>query len=632
VAGERVIPVRLDGKETISPAANKAGAALERLGDKAEEAARDANKLDDEIEDLSRSLVGLAAAYAAAGTAEERADIGKSMRGQQSQLRQLTNVRKLLKGAGEDGAADFSIGFIAKVGPLLARAPLSPPIAGAIAAGAPVIASAVAGAVTLGVASAAVGAGIRIAFKDPAVKAAGEELVDDLGGMLVRAAQPFAPETLRGIAIVRREILSIEDDVAGVFSDSSRYVAPFARGIGGFVRELAPGLRAAVRNAEPLIDLAQEHLPAMGKTLGDAFERLSRNADNTKNTLDATLTTLEGMVTVTSKLIEISNSDVGGIFTGAWIRELIASGSGGTKVLKDMSASTSELAVGMATATDVARSFREGMEAITNAALSAEQAEITWAESVRDTTAAIKDNNAEIKNKNERDLANRQLLVDMAQVGMRRVDAIREETEATQGAAEAEAAAAAVYATTRAELVRAATAYLGSAAAAEKYVTEVLGIPPTRTTLVTAETAEAERRLKTVGDLIAAIKSKRVVITTVNNVVTVRSEGRNVPVGELGGREFGGPVRKNHAYVVGEKRAEVFVPDRDGTIIPSIDRYQQMTGRVPSMNAPAGAGDAERLALAIGRAMARELRDLPIYRVPDAARQADVWRRAGTFA
>jgi hypothetical protein len=36
------------------------------------------------------------------------------------------------------------------------------------------------------------------------------------------------------------------------------------------------------------------------------------------------------------------------------------------------------------------------------------------------------------------------------------------------------------------------------------------------------------------------------------------------------GRHAGGPVKAHEAYVVGEKRAELFVPDVDGTIIPSV--------------------------------------------------------------
>lgn len=46
------------------------------------------------------------------------------------------------------------------------------------------------------------------------------------------------------------------------------------------------------------------------------------------------------------------------------------------------------------------------------------------------------------------------------------------------------------------------------------------------------------------------------------------------------GREFGGPVRKGQPYIVGERRAELFVPDVNGTIMP----------RVPSAGSPMTGG------------------------------------------
>jgi len=36
-------------------------------------------------------------------------------------------------------------------------------------------------------------------------------------------------------------------------------------------------------------------------------------------------------------------------------------------------------------------------------------------------------------------------------------------------------------------------------------------------------------------------------------------------------REQGGPVTRGTPYIVGEKRAEVFVPDQNGTILPSTE-------------------------------------------------------------
>ncbi|HEY0116290.1 MAG TPA: peptidoglycan DD-metalloendopeptidase family protein [Allosphingosinicella sp.] len=50
--------------------------------------------------------------------------------------------------------------------------------------------------------------------------------------------------------------------------------------------------------------------------------------------------------------------------------------------------------------------------------------------------------------------------------------------------------------------------------------------------------------------------------------------------GALGKREFGGPVEPGSAYLVGERRPEIFVPRTAGTIIP----------RVPSITVPRGQG------------------------------------------
>lgn len=44
------------------------------------------------------------------------------------------------------------------------------------------------------------------------------------------------------------------------------------------------------------------------------------------------------------------------------------------------------------------------------------------------------------------------------------------------------------------------------------------------------------------------------------------------------GRAVGGPVRKNQPYVVGEHRAELFIPNQDGTIMPSIPKAMGGSG------------------------------------------------------
>lgn len=372
------------------------GDAAAKAGDQVKGLGEDFRGLDAEIERSKAQLRTLATELDRTGNK----DLFKNIRQQQRELRQLMNVRNVMTDAGEDGAEGFSAGFVARVGPLLARAPLSPPIIAGVAAAAPFIATAVGGAITAGIAGAAVGAGLKVAFNDPAVQAARDEFGDEMSQMLTAAAQPFVPETVKGIDIVRRELRGLEDELDDIFGDSSRYVQPLARGLGGLARELAPGLRDAVANAEPLVDLVEEHLPEMGRTLGDAFERMSTNAANMKTTLDATLTTLEGMVSVSSFVVQALSSDIAqGVMDPLGLQEIIAGSDGTVKVLKDIEGGFNATDTAADGATMSVRDFYSAMREATDVNLDARQAQREL-EAAIDTATATIDENGRTLNRN----------------------------------------------------------------------------------------------------------------------------------------------------------------------------------------------------------------------------------------
>ena len=54
-------------------------------------------------------------------------------------------------------------------------------------------------------------------------------------------------------------------------------------------------------------------------------------------------------------------------------------------------------------------------------------------------------------------------------------------------------------------------------------------------------------------------------------------------IGSLTPRAKGGPVVKGQAYVVGEKRPELFVPNTDGTIVPSLNAKTLNAASSPSV-------------------------------------------------
>jgi hypothetical protein len=64
--------------------------------------------------------------------------------------------------------------------------------------------------------------------------------------------------------------------------------------------------------------------------------------------------------------------------------------------------------------------------------------------------------------------------------------------------------------------------------------------------------------------------------------------------GVLGGlfRENGGPVKAGQPYIVGERQAELFIPNRSGTILPSANMGGGTTNNYVTVNVEAGGATA----------------------------------------
>jgi hypothetical protein len=90
-------------------------------------------------------------------------------------------------------------------------------------------------------------------------------------------------------------------------------------------------------------------------------------------------------------------------------------------------------------------------------------------------------------------------------------------------------------------------------------------------------------------------------VVNVDIYARTRQTGRiELPNGakvNVGMREHGGPVKKGQPYIVGERRAELFVPSQNGTILP----------RVPEGGGGGGLSQADimRLAAAMSRVQVR---------------------------
>lgn len=114
--------------------------------------------------------------------------------------------------------------------------------------------------------------------------------------------------------------------------------------------------------------------------------------------------------------------------------------------------------------------------------------------------------------------------------------------------------------------------YPGAQGAANRLRQELEQFQTVYTATVDLDTDAAQRKLIQLQREIAAVEFSE------------RPEGDPSHQGGTQAREFGGRVLRNAAYVVGERRPELFIPDRNGIIVPD----------VPPLAVPTGLDSVER--------------------------------------
>lgn len=388
-------------------------------------------------------------------------------------------IRDMFTKAGGDGATGFGVSFSQRIGPLLAKSPVGPGLLTAIAASAPAIHAALVSAITVGAGIGAVALGAAISAKNPQVAAGLQSLKTVAGTVLTESAEPFVPAMLHSIERAKGGIRSIRPELDAVFSKASTYLDPLVEGGIGFVQNALPGFRRLVDEAEPFIDILRDELPELGEDFAGLMESIGEAAGENTDEFRTLVDTTGLLVQQLSSAVELMNY----------------LGSGPTRMFLDLiTEATDEIegakwvepiedaAEGMATAAEATRSFREEMQKLINATLDVEQASLNWQEAIDGVTESIADNGKSLDANTEKGRANRQSLLDLAQAGLEYADAIYEDKAALGDVAGAEAAAEAAYQKSRSALVAAARQFGLSAAEAEAYVTEILGIPPTRNT------------------------------------------------------------------------------------------------------------------------------------------------------
>lgn len=239
---------------------------------------------------------------------------------------------------------------------------------------------------------------------------------------------------------------------------------------------------------------------------------------------------------------------------------------------------------------DALQAVIEKLTKLSNLALAASDAEIGYQQAVDDARAALKENGKTLDTNTQKGRDNRKALDEIASATNNLID-----KKAQEGAKEPtlqrlrDRGTAAFYRQAR---------QMGlNATEADKLTKKYFGIPGSVLTKLQADKRDADakvrdikrklndkdltktRRAKLQADYRNAVDGARRAQNAINRVhgktVYIYVEQRNRSGSLLGdrARAEGGPVTRGQAYIVGEKRPELFVPKTDGMIIPKVPRH-----------------------------------------------------------
>lgn len=297
--------------EDLGDASEKTSRSADDLGGELSELARDARRLDGQIDETSRGIRELAREIARTADQAERANLSKKLNVERKTQRDLVNLRKLVDvdsadDLGSEMAEKASVSFVARLGPLLASAPMGP--AGAALGGtlglalAPVLTAAVSGAVVGAAGVGGIAGGVALAARDARVKAAGADLGAFILGDLEKRASSFTPVVLDSIEDIRAGWSTLGPDLSRIFN-SSRLVDPLVAGLVSGGQKLIHGVADAVDNADAPVAAFGTLLDGVGDAAGDAFTTLAQDADEGASAIEDATTAVTSFVRVSAGIV-----------------------------------------------------------------------------------------------------------------------------------------------------------------------------------------------------------------------------------------------------------------------------------------------------------------------------------------
>lgn len=250
-----------DGARDLDRTADSA----DNAGGKFRDLGKESGHVDGEITRLRGHMRELAQEFNRTGDSSILKNIGKD----NSQIRQLERVAKMLTPIGEESGKAFNKGFLSTLGELGGnlRGALIPVAIGAAVVISPIIGAAVAGAVTGAVGLGGIAGGIAAAAQDQAVKQAASHFAEDIGFEFAKSGKSFVQPVIESLDILEQGFGNLHLDE--MFAKAAPFVTEFAQALTGLAVNAMPGINRAMDQLGPVMDVMAKELPEVGSALGD---------------------------------------------------------------------------------------------------------------------------------------------------------------------------------------------------------------------------------------------------------------------------------------------------------------------------------------------------------------------------
>lgn len=432
--------------------------------------------------------------------------------------------------------------------PAPAQAAIVAGIGSAISVGAPVIASALSAALLLGVGGAGLAAGIALAVSDAQVKSAFSGLGEILMANLRDAAKPFQGELVESANIFGKAFHDSLPDIKGIFATLAQAIRPLAGGLAGLVRNALPGLRRAAEAAVPIFKELARQAPEIGAALSDFFSSVAASGPGAVATFRELLNLTKGLIVATGGWLE----QIGYVAQGAAIVNsfLIPIGKQSSVLSGPLTSSLEDVGAAAAGTSRAVHKLKLDLDELFGRQMDAREAAIAYEQALDDLAAGFKRGSDALDINNQKGRDNLRYIDDAIN---RARDKLKADLDAAGGSQ------AAIDASNRAyqeeiNRIREVLRHLGlNEAEIDKLIGKANSIPRNITIdvgLVGANSAAG--MLNQLGGAIGRL---------LGGVHVSASK-------QMQKRAGGGPVVAGQAYIVGEQRPEVFVPDVNGHILP----------------------------------------------------------------